>query len=126
MILVDSDVLIDLVGVDTARSARAARRLEAAALLGPLSINPIIYTEWSMAFADVESLDRAMAAGGVTLEALPTAALVLAGKSYALERAAGVSLATRLIGAHALVADLRLLTNEQKNYRAAYPRVRFL
>ena len=125
MILVDSDVLIDLVGVEPTRSARAARRLEAAALLGPLCINPIIYTEWSMAFADGAGLERAMAAGGLVLEAIPTAALVLAGKSYALERAAGLSLATRLIGAHALVADLRLLTNGEQAYRTAFARIRF-
>ena len=56
MILVDTNVLLDVVEDDPTWADWSQRQLDAASLRGPICINPVIYAELSMAFARIEEL----------------------------------------------------------------------
>ena len=81
MILVDTNVLLDLVESDRAWADWSQYQLEAASLRGALAINAMVYTELSMAFSRIEQLDRAVADAGLEFLAIPREAVFLAGKA---------------------------------------------
>ncbi|MCU0259105.1 MAG: hypothetical protein MUF56_08800 [Solirubrobacteraceae bacterium] len=62
MILVDTNVLLDVVTDDPTWADWSQRQLEMASLQGALVINPVIYPELSMAFARIECWKRSRAA----------------------------------------------------------------
>jgi len=57
-------------------------QLDAAAATESLAINPIIYSELSMAFARIEELDTVIEEASLNIEAIPKEALFLAGKVF--------------------------------------------
>ena len=57
MILVDTNVLLDLVTDDPDWSEWSLARLEEAALAGPIFINDIVYAETSIRYDRIEDLD---------------------------------------------------------------------
>lgn len=57
MILVDTDVLLDLVTDDPDWAEWSLARLEEAALAGPVLINDIVYAETSIRYRRIEDLD---------------------------------------------------------------------
>ena len=82
MILVDTNVLLDVVEDDPTWADWSQRQLDAASLRGPICINPVIYAELSMAFARIEELEPVVADGGLEIEEIPREALFLAGKVF--------------------------------------------
>ena len=125
MILVDTNVLLDVVQSDPVWGDWSQHQLEATSLSGALAINAVVYAELSMAFERIEQLDRAVADAGLGLLALPREALFLAGKAFldyrkrkGLRR--GV-LPDFFIGAHAAVANMPLLTRDASRYRTYFP-----
>ena len=60
MILVDTNVLLDVVEEDPAWADWTQRQLDAASLRGPICINPVIYAEVSVRFTRA-TLDDAVA-----------------------------------------------------------------
>jgi len=79
MILVDTNVLLDLFTDDPQWADWSVRQLEAASLKGPLAINDIVYAELSVRFETIETLNAALAEAAVAVEPMPRAALFLAG-----------------------------------------------
>lgn len=130
MILVDTNVLLDLLGADTMWGAWSEARLNEGRLAGGLGIDPVVYAELSARMPSEAELDRFLADLEVTLCGTPKRALYLAGKVYLAYRRQGGTrtgvLPDFFIGAHAAVAGLPLLTRDVRRYRAWFPTVRLI
>ena len=127
MILVDTNVLIDVATDDPVWAPWSLAQLEAASLSGPLLINDVVYAELSVRYPHIEALDHFVSEAQLDLVAIPRAALFLAGKVFADYRRAGGTrtgvLPDFFIGAHAAVAGLPLLTRDAGRYRTYFPRL---
>ena len=127
MTLVDTNVLLDLATNDPHWADWSIRQLESASSRGPLIINEISYAELSVRFPRIEDVDGFLRNGGFDVESTPRAALFLAGKVFRTYRERGGArtgvLPDFLIGAHAAVAGLTLLTRDTGRYRTYYPTV---
>ena len=130
MILVDTNVLLDLVTNDPNWAAWSQAQLEAAAVRDDLAINAVIYAELSISFRRIEEVDAMLDTTGLRLEPIPRPALFLAGKAFQQYRQAGGTktgvLPDFFIGAHAAVAKAPLLTRDAARYRTYFPTVEVL
>ncbi len=132
MVLVDTNVLLDLVEDDPVWADWSQRQLEAASLRGPLLINPVVYAELSTAFQRIEELEAVVREGGLELEEIPREALFLAGKVFLRYRQRHRTAAKRnvlpdfFIGAHAAVRGMSILTRDVSRYRAYFPTVELI
>ncbi|HVZ72050.1 MAG TPA: type II toxin-antitoxin system VapC family toxin [Polyangia bacterium] len=128
--LVDSNVLLDVATGDPTWSSWSSEALEAAANESPLAINALIFAEVSVGYARVEELDRVIPSELFRREPLPYEAAFLAGKAFVRYRRRGGArtspLADFYIGAHAAVADFRLLTRDPRRYRTYFPTVELI
>ncbi len=129
MILVDTNVLLDVIEDDPVWADWSLRQLDAAALRGPLCINSVIYAELSVAFQRIEELEAVVADARLEVEGIPREALFLAGKVFLRHRQRSRSavkhkvLPDFFIGAHAAVRSLPILTRDVGRYRAYFPSV---
>ncbi len=125
MILVDTNVLLDVAESDPAWADWSQRQLEHLALTDTLTINPVIYTEFSIGYARIEEVEAVLAAVAMPIAPMPREALFLAGKTFLQYRQRGGSrsgvLPDFLIGAHASVEGWRLLTRDIARYRSYFP-----
>jgi predicted nucleic acid-binding protein len=130
MILVDTNVLLDVLEEDSQWATWSQNQLDAASATDTLAINPIIYSELSMAFARIEELETVIADAALTVEAIPREALFLAGKAFLrYRRSRGTKrnvLPDFYIGAHAAVMQWRILTRDKSRYQTYYPTVTLL
>lgn len=130
MILVDTNVLLDLVLEDPTWAGWSQHQLESASVHDRLAINPVIYSELSIAFRRIEELERMLADAALAYEQIPREALFLAGKAFVdYRRRRGAKsgvLPDFYIGAHAAVAGWPLLTRDATRYRSYFPGVRLL
>jgi len=130
MLLVDTNVLVDVLQNDPQWADWSVAQLRAQSRLHPLAINPIIYAELSLAFSKAEDLDDALTALGARLLEVPRAALFLAGKAFVRYRRQGGLkqnvLADFFIGAHAAVLGCPLLTRDTKRYSTYFPTVQLI
>lgn len=124
-VLVDSNVLIDILGADSAWAGWSQRALIDARDVARLVINPIIYAEVSTGFATIEDIERVLPRDVFARESLPYEAAFLAGKCYLDYRRRGGVRTSPLpdfyVGAHAAVAGYRLLTRDARRYRTYFP-----
>jgi predicted nucleic acid-binding protein len=129
-ILVDSNVLLDVATVDPDWSAWSSNALEQAANEAPLVINPLVFAEVSIRFSRIEELEAAVPSQLFRRDPLPFEAAFLAGKAFLKYRRRGGSRLAPLpdfyIGAHAAVADFRLLTRDAARYRTYFPTVELI
>lgn len=127
MTLVDTNILLDVVTDDPAWADWSIAQLEAASLDGPLLINDTVYAELAVRYDRIEELEAFLDEAGLEMTAMPRAALFLAGKIFTQYRRAGGSntgvLPDFLIGAHAAVSQLPLLTRDLGRYRTYFPSV---
>ena len=125
MILVDTNVLLDLVTDDPVWAAWSQQQLDLASAQDELAINDIVYAELSIGYARMELLDEMIRNAGLVNAAMPRPALFLAGKAFQRYRSAGGSrtgvLPDFFIGAHAVVADAVLITRDAARYRSYFP-----
>ena len=130
MILVDTNVLLDVLQEDPNWAAWSQGQLETAALTDQLAINAVIYSELSMAFTRIEELEKVIGDAALTVEPIPREALFLAGKVFLDYRRRQGSkqgvLPDFYIGAHAAVKGYPLLTRDVGRYRSYYPTVRLI
>jgi hypothetical protein len=126
-VMVDTNVILDVSTEDPRWYEWSANALARAAEESTLVINPIVYSEVSVAFARIEDLEEALAPEVFRRAALPYEAAFLAGKAFLQYRRRGGRKARPLpdfyVGAHAAVAGLRLLTRDAARYRTYFPRV---
>ena len=130
MILVDTNVLLDVLQDDSTWGSWSLQALESAGAQDALAINPVIYAELSIAFARIEELEQVLVDGALTVEPIPREALFLAGKAFlGYRKRQGTKtsvLPDFFIGAHAAVTGSPILTHDIERYRTYFPTVSLL
>ncbi len=130
MLLVDTNVLVDVVQNDPEWADWSIAQMRAQSSLHALVINPIIYAEISLSFSTLEALDDVVGTLALELREIPRPALFLAAKAYAQYRRRGGSklqvLPDFFIGAHAAVEGWPLLTRDVSRFRTYFPTLEVL
>jgi predicted nucleic acid-binding protein len=130
MILVDTNVLLDVLESDAEWAGWSQDQLDAASATDTLAINQIIYSELSMAFARIEEIEAVIEEVALKVEPIPREALFLAGKVFLKYRQAqGIKnnvLPDFFIGAHAAVMQWPILTRDVSRYRTYFPAVELM
>lgn len=149
IIAVDTNVLADVISVDSRLAAAARSRLEAASNDADLVICPLVYTEIASQFRQPRELDRFLRDAAITMLRSTRTTLFSAGltwRKYTARRPAGMICAncgatatlrcTRcrsairprqhlvadfIIGAHALIQGDGLLTRDRGYYTTYFP-----
>jgi predicted nucleic acid-binding protein len=129
-VLVDSNVILDIVTEDVNWFEWSANKLSECADQTTLNINPIIYAEVSIGFERIEELEAALPISFFRRLDLPWEAAFLAGKSFWQYRQRGGNKRSTLpdfyIGAHAVIADMILLTRDVNRYQTYFPTLELL
>ncbi|PKL08052.1 MAG: DNA-binding protein [Spirochaetae bacterium HGW-Spirochaetae-7] len=129
-ILIDSSVVLDIFTADPEFYLRSLSSLAAWGARGDLLIDDIVYAEVSVGFSRIEELDEALYGAGFLGAPIPKEALFLAGKAFlAYRKRGGTKIAPMpdfIIGAHAAVAGIPLLTRDPSRIRHAYPGLRII
>lgn len=130
MVLVDSNVLLDIVTNDPVWSSWSAAQIEKFAEDGQSIINGVVYAELSVRFSTPDAVDDILRQVRLSLEDTPRSSLFLAGKVYRQYRASGGTrtgvLPDFFIGAHATVEGIALLTRDPRRYRTYFPDVKLI
>jgi predicted nucleic acid-binding protein len=125
MLLVNTNVLVDVLQDDPQWAEWSIGQLRAQARIHELAINPVVYAEVSVSFPTIEALDRSVATMALTLRQIPRPALFLAAKAFVFHRQRGGNKAQVLpdffIGAHAAVEGWPLLTRDASRFRTYFP-----
>lgn len=120
MVLVDTNVLVDILEDDPDWADWSISQLRAQSKIHELAINPIIYSELSLTFSTTEALDRTVDDLGLVMLEIPRPALFLAGKAFVRYRRQGGNklnvLSDFFIGAHAAVSGYPLVTRDTRRY----------
>lgn len=130
MLLVDTNVILDVIENDPEWAAWSQAQLDAASLKFMLIINPVIYAELSIAYQRIEELESMIRRAGFRLDPIPREALFLAGRvflKYRRQRGtkSGV-LPDFFIGAHAAVCGIPLLTRDVRRYPTYFPSLKLI
>ena len=130
MILVDTNVLIDIAVDDPRWGNWSADRLAEARESDQLALNAIVYAELSVHFASAEQLEAVLAPFRFERLHLPWEAAFVAGKAFKRYRTRGGNKSAPIpdffIGAHAATAGLTLLTRDPRRFREYFPSVRLI
>lgn len=114
--LVDTNVLLDVLGADAEFGAASRETLARCADAGVLVINPIVYSEVSVFIDSIEELDELLPPSVFRRDSIPWSASFLAGKAFLRYRRSGGRkrriLADFLIGAHAAVGGMGLISRD--------------
>ena len=125
MILVDTDIILDVLEDDPRWADWSQRQLDRAALNDILCINAVIYAELSIAYETIEQLEAMLATVGFHVEPIPREALFLAGKAFMrYRRSRGAKsgvVPDFFIGARAAVSNYALLTRDMRRYAIYFP-----
>jgi predicted nucleic acid-binding protein len=120
MVLVDTNIILDIWDRDPNWSAWSSQQLRQLSAANDLAINPIIYAEISTRFSTQARLDQAVAELGLIVLDLPREAAFVAGKAFVVYRRRGGTkgkvLADFFIGAHAAVLGCPLITRDPRKY----------
>lgn len=127
MLLVDTNVLVDVLEDDPSWADWSEHQLRIQSRVHELLINPVIFSELSLIFDSVSAVNAAIENLGLTFQEIPKPALFLAGRAFLKYRRAGGNksnvLADFFIGAHAAVLNCGILTRDGRRYRNHFPRV---
>jgi predicted nucleic acid-binding protein len=130
MVLVDTNVLLDVLQDDPQWAEWSQGELESASLTNSVAINAVIYSELSLAFERIEDLEAVLTEASLSLAPIPREALFLAGRAFlAYRRRQGTKqsvLPDFYIGAHAAVDGLDILTRDVTRYRTYFPTVKLI
>lgn len=130
MLLVDTNVLVDVLQNDPQWADWSIAQMRAQARLHALVINPVIYAEISLSCSTIEALDDVVRTLALELREIPRPALFLAAKAYVLYRRRGGRkgqvLPDFFIGAHAAVEGWPLLTRDTGRLRTYFPTLEVL
>ena len=126
MILIDTNVLIDILSCDENWYSWSKAALVARATEG-LLINEIVYAELAPQYGSQSALDDAIAEFDLIFERAPKSALFAAGRTFDAYRKRGGTRTSLLpdffIGAHAATADIPILTRDARRYQTYFPEV---
>jgi predicted nucleic acid-binding protein len=127
LILVDTNVLLDLVTNDPRWAGWSQEQLDFAAARDEVAINDIVYAELSIGYSKIEELDELIRGTRLISAPIPRAALFLAGRAFRRYRSAGGTksgvLPDFFLGAHAVVSQSALITRDAGRYRTYFPAI---
>jgi predicted nucleic acid-binding protein len=127
MILVDSNIIIDIIRADSIWSERTAAAVAAAADSDDVAINPVVYAEIAAGFETLAEVEAVLGSTGLVRLPLPYEAAFVAGQAFGEYRRRGGPRSSLLsdffIGAHAAVEGISLLTRDPARYRSYFPGV---
>jgi predicted nucleic acid-binding protein len=130
VVLVDSNVLLDVFTEDPRWGEWSSEALARTAEGDVLAINPIIYAEVSIHFSTIEDLDGALPERDFRRAPLPWEAGFLAGQCFLRYRRRGGARRSPLpdfyIGAHAAIEGMTVLTRDPARYRRYFPGLRII
>ena len=130
MILVDSNVLIDLMRDDPPGADWSANQLRLASLRDQLAINAVIYAEIAALYETPQELDNFLAPTRISFQTITAKTAFAAAKAYQRYRkASGVKtgvLADFFIGAQAQTEGWTLLTRDKARYQTYFPTVKLI
>jgi len=130
MILVDSNVLLDIFTEDSVWFEWSSSTLQDLCEFHRLAINAIIYAEVSIRFLEIEELDKALPTTYFERLPLTEETAFLAGKCFLKYRQQGgqkvFTLPDFFIGAHAAVLKIPLMTRDIKRYKTYFPTVELI
>jgi len=130
VILVDTNVLLDVLTNDARWADWSQHQLEMAVLGDRIAINAVVYAELSSRYRHIDDLETALGLVGVDVIEISRAALFLAGKAFRTYRERGGTktgvLPDFFIGAHAAVSAIPLLTRDTTRYRSYFPTVQLI
>jgi predicted nucleic acid-binding protein len=130
VVLVDTNVLLDVLEDDPDWGDWSESQLLSASATDSLAINAIIYSELSIAFEQIEELEAAIAQASLSVEPIPRETLLLAGKVFLNDRPRQGSKQGVLpdfhIGAHASIMQWPILTRDVARYRTYFPTVQLI
>ena len=130
MILVDSNILLDILTLDSQWYDWSAAKLCMLAESHDLIINDIIYTEISIGFERIEDLEETFSGGFFKIVPMPKEALFLAGKAFLQYKSNNGTknsvLPDLFIGAHASVLGIPLITRDISRYKTYFPKLRLI
>jgi len=130
MVLIDSNILLDIWQNDPQWSTLSTEALRRLAAAEELAINPIIFAEVSVRFPSRVDVDRALGSLSITLLNIPNEAAFLAGKAFQQYRKQGGTktgvLPDFFIGAHAEALGCTMLTRDGSRYANYFPIIRLI
>ena len=130
VILVDSNIILDLITEDRRWFEWSSATLSRLAEKQALAINPIIYAEVSIGFERIEEMEAIVTPEYFRRLPLPWEAAFLAGKCFQKYRRQGGDRRSPLpdfyIGAHAAVAGMTLLTRGKTRYQTYFPQLKII
>ena len=130
MILVDSNLIIDVLTKDSKWQSWSETALRQAADSGEIAIGPIIYAEIASGFWTIAELDECLGPDAFRRLALPYEAGFIAGQAFIEFRRRGgvrtLPLPDFYFGAHAAISGLQLLTRDRRRYTGYFPEVRLI
>lgn len=125
MLLVDTNVLVDVLQDDPQWADWSLGQLKAQATMHALVINPVIYAGMSLSFSTIEALEGVVRKLALEVREIPRPALFLAAKAcLQYRRRGGRKQQVRpdfFIGAHAATAGWPLLTRDASRFRTYFP-----
>lgn len=128
--MLDTNVLLDILTADKKWLSWSIVQFRQAAEVGPIPINPIIYTELAAAFDTQEDLDHWLKPSLFKRLPIPYEAGFKASRAFlAYRRASGTkrsALPDFFIGAHAEYAGYTLVTRDVSRYRTYFPKVKLI
>lgn len=130
MILVDSNIWIDVIQEDPIWLDWSLAQLQQARATSRVMINPIIYAELAPTYDEPEQLDHFLKVAKATLQPLPRPAAYAAGRAFLQYRQkrgtkTGV-LPDFFIGAHAQTEGWPILTRDVARYATYFPNVKLI
>ena len=125
LVLVDSNVVIDITSRDPDWEAWSAQQL--ATFAGRLMINPVIYAELCFPLPSAEDADQLIAYLGLKYREFSRESLFLAAQAYKIYRQRGgiktAPLPDFFIGAHAAALGIPIITRDITRYQTYFPSV---
>jgi predicted nucleic acid-binding protein len=115
--LVDTSVLLDVIGADATFGESSKELLSRCAEQGVLVVNPVVLAEVAALLDSLEELEALLPEALFRRDPIPVAASFLAGQAYRRYKQRGGPkgrmLADFLIGAHAAVAGFGLISRDE-------------
>jgi hypothetical protein len=125
MLLVDTNVLLDVLEREPAWWEWSAQQLRFQSQMHELAVNPVIYAEAAPSFESPAQLDGRLHEMELSYRDLSREAVFLAGHVHCRYRQVGGSrekvLPDFVIGAHAMVLGCGIITRDARRYRSYFP-----
>jgi predicted nucleic acid-binding protein len=130
MVLVDSNVLIDVITQDPKWCDWSLAQLRAARARDRLTINAVVYAEIAVSYDAMDELDAFLKPTGISMSPLSSRAAFIASRAFMRYRQAKGSrtgvLPDFFIGAQAQAEEWTLLSRDATRYRRYFPTVNLI